>query len=51
VVVLNLDAPSALLGFELGGILGHEFLRQYVVRIDLERAEVGFRTQGPAAIR
>lgn len=44
VVVLNLDAPSALLGFEMGGILGHEFLRHYVVRIDLARAEVGLRS-------
>jgi predicted aspartyl protease/Flp pilus assembly protein TadD len=44
VVVLNLDAPSALLGFEIGGILGHDFLRHYVLRIDLERAEVGFRS-------
>jgi hypothetical protein len=43
VVVLNLDAPSALLGFELGGILGHDFLRSYVLRIDLARAEVGLR--------
>lgn len=41
VVVLNLDAPSALLGFELGGILGHEFLSRYVVRIDLARSQVG----------
>lgn len=43
VAVLNLDAPSALLGYEMGGILGHEFLRHYVVRIDLERGEVGLR--------
>jgi predicted aspartyl protease/Flp pilus assembly protein TadD len=43
VAVLNLDAPSALLGYEMGGILGHEFLRHYIVRIDLERAEVGLR--------
>lgn len=43
VAVLNLDAPSALLGYEMGGILGHDFLRHYVVRIDLERAEVGLR--------
>ena len=28
VVVLNLDAPSALLGFQLGGIVGHKFLKQ-----------------------
>ncbi len=43
VAVLNLDAPSALLGFEMGGIIGHEFLRHYVVRIDLDRGEVGLR--------
>src|SRR5262249_54228595 len=29
VVVLNLDAPSALLGFQLGGIVGHKFLSKY----------------------
>jgi len=46
VLVLNLDAPSALLGYEMGGILGHEFLRHYVVRIDLERSEVGLRPIG-----
>lgn len=46
VLVLNLDAPSALLGYEMGGILGHEFLRNYVVRIDLERSEVGLRPIG-----
>ena len=28
VVVLNLNAPSALLGFQLGGIIGHRFLSQ-----------------------
>ncbi len=43
VVVLNLDAPSALLGFELGGIIGHEFLSRYVVAIDLVRGELGLR--------
>jgi predicted aspartyl protease/Flp pilus assembly protein TadD len=46
VAVLNLDAPSALLGYEMGGILGHEFLRNYVVRIDLVRGEVGLRPNG-----
>jgi predicted aspartyl protease len=35
-VVLNLKAPSALLGVELGGIVGHRFLRDYRVGIDLE---------------
>jgi hypothetical protein len=38
VVVLNLDTPSALLGFQLGGIVGHRFLSKYRVRIDLERS-------------
>jgi hypothetical protein len=36
-VVLNLRAPSALLGFELGGIVGHRFLSKYHVGIDLHR--------------
>jgi predicted aspartyl protease/Flp pilus assembly protein TadD len=36
VVVLNLNSPSALLGFQLGGIVGHKFLSGYRVRIDLE---------------
>jgi hypothetical protein len=40
VVVLNLDAPSALLGFEVGGIVGHRFLSRYRVAIDLARSEV-----------
>ncbi|MGE3706834.1 MAG: hypothetical protein AB7I13_16300, partial [Vicinamibacterales bacterium] len=38
VVVLNLNAPSALLGFELGGIVGHKFLSKYRVGIDLQRS-------------
>jgi tetratricopeptide (TPR) repeat protein/predicted aspartyl protease len=38
VVVLNLDAPSALLGFELGGIVGHKFLSRYRVGVDLDRS-------------
>jgi len=40
VVVLNLDTPSALLGFQLGGIVGHRFLSKYRVGIDLERSVV-----------
>jgi Flp pilus assembly protein TadD/predicted aspartyl protease len=36
-VVLNLRAPSALLGFELGGIVGHRFLSKYQVGLDLDR--------------
>jgi Flp pilus assembly protein TadD/predicted aspartyl protease len=38
VVVLNLKAPSALLGFQLGGIVGHSFLSKYRVAIDLEKS-------------
>lgn len=41
VVVLNLRAPSALLGFRVGGIVGHDFLSKYQVRIDLVRSVVG----------
>ncbi len=44
VVVLNLKAPSVLLGFELGGIVGHKFLSQYRVSIDLTRSVVGLDT-------
>ena len=38
VVVLNLNAPSVLLGFQLGGIVGHKFLSKYRVGIDLEHS-------------
>ena len=41
VVVLNLRAPSALLGFQLGGIVGHNFLSKYRVSIDLVRSVLG----------
>ena len=38
VVVLNLDTPSALLGFQVGGIVGHKFLSNYRAAIDLEHS-------------
>ncbi|HTI37485.1 MAG TPA: retroviral-like aspartic protease family protein [Vicinamibacterales bacterium] len=41
VVVLNLDAPSALLGFDVGGIVGHKFLSRYRVSIDMTRSILG----------
>lgn len=41
VVVLDLDAPSILLGFEVGGIVGHRFLSKYQVSIDLQRSVLG----------
>jgi Flp pilus assembly protein TadD/predicted aspartyl protease len=40
VVVLNLRAPSVLLGYELGGIVGHRFLSRYHVTIDLNKSEL-----------
>ncbi len=39
-VVLNLRAPSVLLGFQLGGIVGHSFLAPYRVTMDLQRSEL-----------
>jgi predicted aspartyl protease/Flp pilus assembly protein TadD len=44
VVVLNLDSPSALLGFQLGGIVGHKFLSRYRVAIDLERSTLRLKS-------
>ena len=38
VVVLNLRAPSVLLGFQFGGIVGHRFLSLYRVALDLQRS-------------
>ena len=35
VVVLNLHRPSALLGVHIGGIIGHRFLSNYRVAVDL----------------
>jgi Flp pilus assembly protein TadD/predicted aspartyl protease len=39
-VVLNLRAPSLLLGFQLGGIVGHKFLANYRVSMDLAESEL-----------
>jgi Flp pilus assembly protein TadD len=39
-VVLNLRAPSLLLGFRVGGIVGHKFLSPYRVYMDLEKSEL-----------
>jgi Flp pilus assembly protein TadD/predicted aspartyl protease len=48
VVVLNLRAPSVLLGFQLGGIVGHKFLSPYKVAMDLDRSELRMtRTRAP----
>ncbi|MBM3778140.1 MAG: hypothetical protein FJW23_07855 [Acidimicrobiia bacterium] len=39
-VVLNLRVPSALLGFQVGGIVGHRFLAPYRVTMDMMRSEL-----------
>jgi Flp pilus assembly protein TadD/predicted aspartyl protease len=39
-VVLNLRAPSVLLGFQVGGIVGHKFLSSYRVAMDMSRSEL-----------
>ena len=46
VVVLNLQAPSVLLGFEVGGIVGHKFLSPYRVSLDLDRSELRMSKSG-----
>ena len=40
VAVLDLRSPSVLLGFQIGGIVGHKMLGGYRVSLDLERSEV-----------
>ena len=39
-VVLNLRAPGVLLGFQVGGIVGHKFLGSYRVSMDMDRSEL-----------
>jgi Flp pilus assembly protein TadD len=46
-VVLNLRAPSVLLGFQVGGIVGHRFLSKYRVGVDLERSVLRLRRLAP----
>ncbi|MGE5358923.1 MAG: retroviral-like aspartic protease family protein [Bacteroidales bacterium] len=41
VVVLNLRAPSVLLGYRVGGTVGHHFLSKYRVTFDLNRSVLG----------
>jgi hypothetical protein len=50
--VLNLRAPSVLLGFQLGGIVGHRFLSEYRVSMDMGRSEVRLeKLQAPTTPR
>jgi Flp pilus assembly protein TadD/predicted aspartyl protease len=51
VVVLNLRAPSVLLGFRLGGIVGYKFLSQYRVAINLDKSVVQLQRRGRTAGR
>jgi hypothetical protein len=39
--VLDLGPMSAVLGINLGGIIGHELLSEYEISIDLARHELG----------
>ncbi|MBI2187225.1 MAG: aspartyl protease family protein [Acidobacteria bacterium] len=49
--VLNLRAPSVLLGFQVGGIVGHRFLSEYRVSMDMERSELRLeRFEGSQAV-
>jgi predicted aspartyl protease len=47
VVVLNLRAPSVLLGFRLGGIVGYKFLSRYRVAINLDKSVVQLNPRDP----
>jgi Flp pilus assembly protein TadD/predicted aspartyl protease len=51
VVVLNLRAPSVLLGFRLGGIVGYRFLSDYRVSINLDKGVVQLQRRGRSAGR
>jgi hypothetical protein len=47
VVVRSWPDVQAVHGFEMGGILGHNFLRRYRVTIDLARRVVRLKRQLP----
>ena len=49
--VLNLRAPSILLGFQLGGIVGHRFLSDYRVALDMGRSELRLEKPQPVPAR
>ena len=51
VVVLNLRAPSVLLGFRLGGIVGYKFLSRYRVAINLDKSIVQLQARQPQTIQ
>ncbi len=43
VIVLNLRAPSMLLGYDIGGILGYRLLGRYRVEFDMQRSVLRLR--------
>ena len=43
VVVLNLRAPSVLLGYDIGGIIGHKLLSRYRVEFNMEKSVLALR--------
>jgi predicted aspartyl protease/Flp pilus assembly protein TadD len=43
VIVLNLRAPSVLLGYEIGGILGYRLLGKYRVEMDMQHSMLRLR--------
>jgi tetratricopeptide (TPR) repeat protein len=45
-VVMNLRAPSVLLGYRVGGTVGHHFLSKYRVTFDLQRSILGLSDSG-----
>ncbi len=49
--VLNLRAPSILLGYQLGGIVGHSFLSEYRVSMDVARSELRLKEVQTVATR
>jgi predicted aspartyl protease len=49
--VLNQRAPSILLGFQLGGIVGHRFLSDYRVALDMGRSELRLEKAQPVPAR
>ena len=51
VVVLNLHRPSALLGFHIGGIIGHTFLGDYRVAMDLKDSVLRLTEIAPSGSR
>ena len=46
VAVLDLRSPSVLLGFQIGGIVGHMFLADRRVSFDLARSELRLSAAG-----